>query len=137
MRKSITQEFDYGCGIACYAFILGISYSEAEHRLGNEQAVSQRFWVKDLTAALNTDGLRYERKYVKQHVESLIYKEGVIVLIGRSKKYPVGHYLVRYNKTWMDSWINLPSSRNIRQAKSGFRKALPGIPKYAIIPVSS
>lgn len=137
MKESITQEFDYGCGIACYAFVLGISYKEAEDKLGLEQAISERFWVKDLTRMLNKAGLRYERKYIKPHVKQLIYKDGVIVLIGRSKDYSVGHYLVRHNNAWMDPWINLPNNRNIQEAKSGFRNTLPGIPKYAILPVSS
>jgi hypothetical protein len=137
MKQSITQEFDYGCGIACYAFVLGLSYREAAKRLGKEQAESNRFWVNDLTRALNEAGLKYERKYVKPHVEPLIYGEGTIVLIGRSKVYPAGHYLARYNNTWMDPWINLPENRHIDQATSGFRKVLPGIPKYAIMLVSS
>lgn len=137
MRESITQELNYGCGIACYAFVLGISYKEAERRLGKEQAVSERFWVKDLTRALNETGLNYERKYVKPHVVPRIYEEGVVVLVGRSEEYPVGHYLVRRNTMWMDPWINLPNNRNIQEAKSGFRNTLPGIPKYAILPVSS
>ena len=134
MRKIITQEFEYGCGIACYAFVLGITYDEAELRLGEKQAKSSRFWVNDLTKALNDAGLHYERNYVKPHIRPRIYKEGTIVLIGRSKKYPVGHYLVRYGGQWMDPWINLPQNPNIHQAKSGYRKRLPGTPKYAVIP---
>ena len=136
MKESITQVFDYGCGIACYAFVLGISYKEAEVRLGIKQAKSERFWVKDLTNALDKAGLRYERKYIKPHIKPLIYKHGVIVLLERSKDYPVGHYLVRHDDTWMDPWINLPSNRNIHEAKSGFRNSLPGVPKYAILPIS-
>lgn len=43
MRESITQEFDYGCGIACFAFALGVNYKEATLLLGEKQANSQRF----------------------------------------------------------------------------------------------
>jgi len=28
MRQSITQEFDYGCGIACFAFVLEMTYQQ-------------------------------------------------------------------------------------------------------------
>lgn len=136
MRKSVTQEFDYGCGIACYAFVLGISYKEAKQKLGEEQAKSSRFWVKDLARALNDAGLLYERKYVKPHIKSIIYTEGAVVLIGRSKNYPVGHYLVRHAGKWMDPWINLPVNRDIADARSGFRRKLPGAPKYVILPVT-
>ncbi len=137
MRKSITQEFDYGCGVACYAFALGVTYKDAEKRLGEKQAHSERFWVNDLMKALNDAGLAYERKYVKPHVRPLIDQEGVIVLIGISKDHPVGHYLIRHNDMWMDPWINLSENKNIHEAKSGFREVLPGAPMYAILPISS
>ncbi|MCA9347009.1 hypothetical protein KC930_00305 [Candidatus Saccharibacteria bacterium] len=136
MKKSITQEFEYGCGIACFAFVLGVSYKDALGLLSSKQATSDRFWVKDLNKALVDQGLLYERKYVKPHIFPYLLKEGAIVLIGRSKKYPSGHYLVRHKNTWMDPWINLPRSKNILAAKSGFRKRLPGIPKYVIYPLA-
>lgn len=132
MRKSITQEFDYGCGVACFAFALGVTYRQAEDLLGKEQATSTRFWVKDLTAALNKAGKKYQAKYVKPHLRSEIYREGTIVLIRRSKHYPTGHYLIRHNNQWMDPWINLPLSKDIKKASSGFRKRLPGSPMYAV-----
>ena len=134
MKKSVTQEFDYGCGIACYAFVRGISYKQAEYALGEKQAKSERFWVRDLARALNESGLEYQHKYVKQHVKPLITAEGTIVLIGRSAIYPVGHYLARHNGKWMDPWINLPRDQDIHHAISGFRETLPGTPKYAILP---
>lgn len=136
MRESITQEFDYGCGIACYAFALGLTYRQAVNKLGEEQACSPRFWVKDLTAALNQPGKSYESKHFKPLLRKQLYKEGTIVLIRRSKTYPVGHYLIRHKKHWMDPWINLSKDRNIENAKSGFRKRLPGSPMYIIFPLS-
>lgn len=135
MRQSVTQEFDYGCGIACFAFALGISYKQATVLLGEAQARSNRFWVKDLVQALNGNGLRYERYYVKEHIKSRLDEEGTIVLIRRSKIYPAGHYLVRHQGLWMDPWINLTKDRNIQNAKSGFRKRLPGEAMYALLPI--
>lgn len=135
MRKSITQEYDYGCGIACFAFALKITYKEAVNLLGKEQSNSNRFYVKDLTDALNRNGLSYFSRYVKPHIRNNIYKDGSIVLIKRSKHYPTGHYLIRYNNLWMDPWINLPFEKNIKKAESGFRKRLPGTPIYVLIPL--
>ncbi len=134
MRKSITQEFEYGCGIACFAFVFQITYKEAVDYLGYEQATSNRFWIRDLTKALNKYNKIYKSYYVKPHIRKLIYKEGAIVLIRRSKHYTVGNYLIRHGEEWMDPWINLPFNNNIKQAKSGFRKWLPGSPMYALIP---
>jgi hypothetical protein len=134
VRQSITQEYDYGCGVACFAFALGINYKKAVILLGKQQSSSNRFYVKDLTNALNKSGENYISKYVKPHIRNKIYKDGSIVLIKRSKHYPTGHYLIRYNELWMDPWINLRFEKNIKKAKSGFRKKLPGTPMYVIIP---
>lgn len=133
MKKSITQEFDYGCGIACYAFALDLDCRQAVAKLGAEQAISTRFYVKDLTLALNKGGASYISKHVKPRIGKRIYEEGTIVLIRRSKNYPTGHYLIRHNGAWMDPWINLQQDKNILNATSGFRKRLPGAPMYAIL----
>lgn len=132
MRQSITQEFEYGCGIACYAFALQISYQQATERLGSEQAKSTRFWVKDLVIALNAAGLMYTSKHVKHTEKSPNYKEGTIILIRRSKRYLTGHYLIRHNNHWMDPWMNLPYDNDIQNARSGYRKRLPGKAMYSI-----
>lgn len=134
MRASITQEFDYGCGIACFAFALDISYQQAAKQLGEVQAGSTRFWIKDFVTALNISDKHYISKYMKPPMTRKIYKEGTIVLIRRSKLYPTGHYLIRHNGHWMDPWINLPKDTDISHATSGFRKRLPGKPMYALLP---
>jgi len=135
MKKSITQEFDYGCGIACFAFATNLTYKQVVNYLGQQQAFSTRFWVKDLTSALNTYGTKYVSKHVNAKVRKLIYRENAIVLIRRSKHYPAGHYLIRHNKKWMDPWINLLVDKDIKNAVSGYRKRLPGSPMYVIFPV--
>jgi hypothetical protein len=134
MRNSITQEVDYGCGIACFAFALHLTYQQSVNYLGPKQAVSTRFWVKDFAAALNKSGKSYGAKYIKPCLRKKIYQEGTIVLIRRSKHYPSGHYLIRNNNQWMDPWINLPFDNDISHAKSGFRKRLPGSPMYVLLP---
>ena len=132
MRKSITQEFDYGCGIACFAFATNQTYQQAAEWLGEEQASSNRFWCRDLAAALNRYGLNYVSKYAKPSVMEKATLEGTIVLLRRSKEYPVGHYLIRHEGRWMDPWINLPDNHDIAQARSGFREVLPGEPMYVL-----
>ena len=132
MRASITQEFDYGCGIACFAFACEMTYEQAAKHLGDLQANSTRFWVKDFAAALNNFGKSYVPKHIKPPLMRKIYKEGTIVLVRRSKQYPTGHYLIRHSEHWMDPWINLPFEKGINKAKSGFRKRLPGKPMYVL-----
>ena len=132
MRESITQEFEYGCGIACFAFATRMTYQQATKYLGEMQANSERFWIKDLTNALNVYGKNYVSRHIKPHLKIKVNEEGTIVLIRRSKRYPSGHYLIRHNGHWMDPWINVLLNSDIKSAKSGYRKRLPGRPMYAL-----
>ena len=137
MKKSITQEFDYGCGVACFAFVTGLTYKQALKVLGREQTVKHGWRPSDLAQALNSSGRVYKNKYVRKDVTSPVYPSGTIVLIERSEEYKVGHYLVSYNGKWMDPWINLTQNSTLAHAESGFRDKLPGKPMYALVPIST
>lgn len=130
--KAIKQEHTYGCGVACVAFILCTNYTLIISSFDNGEYKAEKlgFYCGELTSFLNSMGLKYKWKYVKSRLRKKIYKEGSIVFIKKSRKYPTGHYLTRCNRGWMDSWINHPSVF----IKSGFRKRLPGKPAYAILP---
>ncbi len=135
MKKSITQEFDYGCGVACFAFACDISYQQAVTKLGREQSVAHGWRPSDLVKALNDYGHMYKNHYVrKKEFYPQHYPEGTIVLIERSETYPVGHYLIKHHDQWMDPWITMPTDSKLSNARSGFRKKLPGKVMYALIP---
>jgi len=133
MKDSITQELDYGCGVACFAFICNMTFQQAVVFLGKEYSVKHGWRPSDLVAALNRYGLSYKNNYVRKK-QKIIYPNGSMVLIERSPSYPVGHYLVIHDNQWMDPWINLPKDKVLKNAKSGFRSKLPGKAMYALIP---
>lgn len=133
MKKSITQEAPYGCGIACFASVANITYKQAAEFLGPEQAKSDRFIVKHFREELNRYGLNYTSKHVKPD-QTVKPKEGMIVLLRRSKQFPVGHYLTYCDDRWMDPYINLADDRNFQHPKSGFREVLPGQMMYVLMP---
>ncbi|MFZ3010096.1 MAG: hypothetical protein WA030_03710 [Candidatus Microsaccharimonas sp.] len=137
MKKSITQEFDYGCGVACFAFVTGLTYKQAVEVLGRGQTVTHGWRPSDLTKALNDYGLSYRNNYVRKLNADSDYLDGTIILIERSEEYKVGHYLVQYKGKWMDPWVNMPQDGVLAHAKSGFREQLPGKAMYAIIPLTS
>lgn len=137
MKKSITQEFDYGCGVACFAFAADLTYKQAIKVLDREQTVRFGWRPSDLTKVLNDYGLSYKNNYVRKTDTVDTYTDGTIVLLERSEIYNVGHYLIRHNGSWMDPWINMPLDNTLAHAKSGFRKRLPGKAMYAIVPLSS
>lgn len=134
--KSITQELDYGCGVACFACVCDMNFKEAVTFLEKEYSVKHGWRPSDLVMALQRFGLNYKNHYVRKK-DITDYPIGSIVLIERSSAYPVGHYLTLTTEGWMDPWINLPSTNDVHQAKSGFRKQLPGKPMYALLPISS
>jgi len=137
MIKPIRQEDVFGCGVACVAYICGLNYTQALNLFRNGKIKAQRsgFLCKDIVRVLKQLGKKYEYRYVTSKIKQKIYKERVIVFIKKSKKYPAGHYLCRAKDGWMDSWINFPKSKDIRRARAGFRKRLPGKAIYAILPI--
>ena len=128
--KPIFQEDELGCGVACTAFILGISYQDALSLFedGKSKADNAGFYCKEICKILMKNYKFYEFKYIKPKNRYKMYKSNSIVFVKRSKKYKYGHFLARHDNTWMDPWINFPKYPR----KSGFRKRIPGKPIYII-----
>lgn len=132
--KLIRQEDLSGCAIACVTFILDTKYAASLKLFENGQKKAYRsgFSRREIVEVLNKAGLKYSCKYVSNKTISKTYKDKTIVFIERSKNYPMGHYLCRAGKGWMDPWINFPKIT----IKAGYRRRLPGKPIYIIFPVS-
>lgn len=130
-KRSVTQEEPLGCGIACVAYICEISYKTAKKKYfkNNNRAITLGYFCKDLVTALSKAGKSYSFMRVKKKPT---FKNGTIVFISRSKRYPMGHYLVKTDYGWMNPWINFP---DIKPARSCFSKKLPGKPVYMIFPM--
>jgi len=124
--KLVVQEDGFGCGVACVANILEVTYREALSLFSNgrRKATTEGFLCKDLVNVLGD----YEYRYIKPKLRNKIYQNKSIVFIARCKKYPGGHFLYRMNGIWADPWINFPDENK----KVGFRKRLPGKPIYLI-----
>jgi len=132
MKKPVVQKDAMGCGLACIAFVVGKSYEQIVGIAGREKAKNRGFYCRELVAILDRSGYFYQYRYLKPRLRKIIYRDDVIVFIKRSKKYPFGHYLVRYQNLWMDPWINFPKEKDVKKAKAGFRKRLPGKAIYAL-----
>lgn len=133
-NKPVVQLDKLGCGVACVASFLEISYDEAIFLFdnGNERAKTTGFWCKEIVEALSKKGVTTEYKYLKPKIKRLIYKTGTIVFVRKSKRDPAGHYLLRLNSRWMDPWKNFYQNKNIEEACAGYIKRLPDRPIYAI-----
>ncbi len=130
--KIVKQEDVRGCGAACTAAALNISYQKALSLFqnGRKKAKEGGFYCREIVSVLKNANLDYRYKYVRNAKLSKRCKVGAIVFIRRSKTYPAGHYLYRGNSAWMDPWINFPD-KNIQ---GGWRTRLPEKPIYVIFP---
>ena len=130
-RKPITQEDNFGCSIACVAFINGITYKTAKIKwFKSKNAKTLGYFCRDIVRAFTLANKQYTYKYIKRKLK---FKENSIVFIERSKRYPTGHYLAKAKEGWMDPWINFDVRKpNVKKAKAGFRKRLSGRPIYVI-----
>ena len=127
---TVTQEDSAGCGVACVATLLGISYSSALTLFDNPESVrAEGVYARDIVKVLSRSGVKASFKYVKPHIEKDINQYGTIVYIAKNKDYPIGHYLLRTLNGWMNPWINFP---NIKEPVAGIVKTLPGSAQYAV-----
>ena len=129
--KPVKQEDNFGCAVACIAFVSNISYQKSLSLFkdGKDRVKGKaNFYCPELVKILSSLSTKYKYEKLTKLNKNKIYKDGSIVFIEKSKKYAYGHFLCRYKTFWMDPWINLPD-KNI---KAGFRKRLPGKPTYVV-----
>lgn len=128
--KIITQEDDLGCGAACVAMILNVTYSQALKFFDNGpiKAKTFGFTLKDICKALEKNNLAYEYKYFKPHLTEKLNESNNIVFMGRTKLFPNGHYVLKVKNGWFDPWIYTSPKRRI----AGIRKELPQKPIYIL-----
>lgn len=128
----VVQEDDFGCGVACVANLLNISYKQTLYLFDQpNKSRTEGFWCREIVAALRNAGIDSKCKYVSPRARYQIYQSGTIVYIARDKKHPTGHYLLRKNNLWLDPWINFPELPRM----AGLRNRLFGNPIYAIFTI--
>jgi hypothetical protein len=133
MGKVIVQEHGFGCGVACVAYVAGISYEKGLHLFAKpEQAETKGYWCRDLVGALARAKKSYQHRYYKPRHRKLLKIPYVIVYTSRSQRYPAGHYLVRTEDGfWMNPWANFPREN---PRVGALQKRLPGKVSYIIYP---
>lgn len=140
MRKYVAQEDSMGCGVACVANRLGISYAQALRLFdepGNAKTIGYK--CKYIVEALSRGGLDVRLRHIKQADRKAVARgklpiaTGAIVLLEKSEKYPYQHYLLKVDGSWCDPWINMHDDPDVTHAQAGIRATLPGLPYYAIM----
>ncbi|MBI2043117.1 hypothetical protein HYT25_01880 [Candidatus Pacearchaeota archaeon] len=127
-HKPITQEEPMGCGVACVASLLGISYKKTLKLFGRNYNLKKGAYCDDIVKTLKKAGLNYNYSKVNGKTKKYINKIGSIIFISPTKKYRIGHYLLKTENGWMNPWVNLPKN----PIKAGLQKKLPGKPQWII-----
>ncbi|MBS3093656.1 hypothetical protein J4456_03710 [Candidatus Pacearchaeota archaeon] len=120
--KSVTQEDLMGCGIACAAVILNKSYDSTKKLFNKNHAISRGYYCGKIVKVLNRPKKEfYKFAKVNDRNKKFLQENGTIIFT-KGNKYPLGYYLIKTRRGWMNPWINFPKL----SAESGFQKKLPG-----------
>jgi hypothetical protein len=132
----VPQKDEWGCGAACVASLLGISYAKAKGQLERikEKPLDERPYgleLHQIALCLAENGLRY----IADWEEPKNYMTGTIVCIGGSSPYDGDHYLLMTPHGWMDPYSNM-SSPGDDCRESTYRDAFPNGTEFlvALIP---
>ncbi len=119
------QEDPMGCGIACVAFVLGISYMEATKLFTlPEKRKTLGYRSSELREALKRGGYDSFSRYTGR-IENLEINKGDIVYVKKCKLFPFGHYLVKTDGGYMDPFVNMTEvSGDYTKAGAGIRTVL-------------
>lgn len=129
----IAQKDAMGCGVACVANRLGISYDKALALFEYPKyAKTIGYKCKYIVQALQNAGIGTRLKHIRRDLPLPDLPVGTIVFLERSEAYPYQHYLLKVKDGWCDPWINMHQDTDVKLAKAGVRSELPGRAYYAI-----
>ena len=132
--RYVAQKDSMGCGVACVANRLGLSYDQA---LGlfeySAYAQSIGYKCKYVVAALQAGGLDVRLRHIRRELPLPELPNGAIVFLERSVLYPYQHYLLKVEQGWVDPWINMHDCSDVKYTQVGVRQILPGRAYYAIV----
>ena len=139
----VSQQDEWGCGAACVASLLGVSYEEAKKRVEK---------IKGLSINEGQDRPGPGPGLELHHIAIALYKSGVKVIadwypdlakipmgtiacFGDQEKYIDEHYMLMTPEGWMDPWFNLDENN----MSARYRDDYPGSTELlvALVPVSA
>ncbi|MGB5907414.1 MAG: hypothetical protein WBG87_08245 [Stenotrophomonas maltophilia] len=132
MYGLVPQEDEWGCGAACVASLLGVSYSRAKKKL---EAIKAKP-LDDEPCGLEIHEiwlcLAHERlQYVAEWKEPKKFVSGTIVCIRGKAPYEGDHYLLMTPNGWMDPYSNLGRPSDPYR-ESIYRDELPASTKFVV-----
>ena len=137
----VKQEDEWGCGAACVASLLGISYREAKTLVEEQKGigVDAQDPVKGIGYGLELHHLGHALKakginVVEDWRKKENFPDGTIACIRDEGEYKDYHYILKTPHGWMDPWHNMGK----KPKKAGWRDQYPEGTEcvVALVPVS-
>ena len=129
----VSQEDEWGCGAACVASLLGVSYQQAKQMVEEVKGLSVNtkpygLELHHIAIALQEVGVKVIADWDPAEII-----DGSIVCIGGTSRYKDDHYILKTPSGWMDPWYDL--DKNIMVAR--YRENYPEGSDFlvALIPV--
>ena len=131
----VSQEDKWGCGTACVASLLGVSYQEARELV--EKVKGRSINSKPYGLQLDDIALALKEKKIKVIADwdPTEMPNGTIACITGEHPYDRDHYLLRTPHGWMDPWYDLEKNNMVAE----YRERYPDDTDFlvALIPVST
>ena len=117
----VSQEDEWGCGAACVASLLGITYREAKKLVEDikGRSVNARprgLELHHIALALQDEGV----KVIADWDPAAHHPNGSIVCIGGESLYKYEHYILKTPHGWMDPWYNLDPENKVARYRQGY-----------------
>ena len=138
----VSQEDEWGCGAACVASLLGISYGEAKQLAENVKGLSINegqdrpgpgpgLELHHIAIALQIKGV----KVIADWDPAAHHPNGSIICIGGKSRYKYDHYILKTPNGWMDPWFDLKKNNMVAKYREDYPKGADFL--VALIPVQA
>jgi len=129
--RLVAQLDEWGCGIACIASLLDISYEDAYWLARREKGDS----IAGGSPGTELHHIAMILQEMGIHVfadwqEADDFPAGTILFVEGPEPYDGGHYILRTHKGWMDPWANIRNADEARKAK--IIKGYPAGTKFSV-----
>lgn len=117
----VSQEDEWGCGAACVASLLGVSYQEAKQLVETEKKRSvndkpRGLELHHIAIALQNEGV----KVIADWDPATHHPDGSIVCIGGKSRYKYEHYILKIPGGWMDPWYDLEKNNMVAKYREDY-----------------
>ncbi len=132
----VSQEDEWGCGAACVASLLGMTYQEAKYLVEDIKGRSVNakphgLELHHIALALQAEGV----KVIADWDSAVHHPDGSIICIGGESRYKYEHYILKTPNGWMDPWFDLKKNKMVAKYRDDYPKGADFL--VALIPVQA